>query len=156
RAEENLRRAEGNEKLSLRALEEIFDNLARREVFPSFAPRPGAPPQAPFGPLRLFDSEEDAALLQSVLNFYDQFAEQNATNAKLRGEAAGAQRRVGDIQGRLGQFEKAEGAYRRAAAMLEALSGELPSDPEIRLEWAETYTLFEGRPRGAGEFAAAE
>jgi tetratricopeptide (TPR) repeat protein len=142
RAEDNLRRAEGNEQLSLQVFGEIFDSFARRDVLPSFGRRPGGPPGPP---PHFAGSEEDALLLQSVLKFYDQFAQQNATNAKLQREAARAHRRVGDIQQRLGQPARAEAAYRRAAAMLEDLAATASANLEDRLQWAETYTLTEAR-----------
>jgi serine/threonine protein kinase len=161
RAEDNLLRAEKNEQLSLRALEEIFENLSRREVFPSFFRGPAGPFGGKPGPFvgpppRPFDSEEDAALLQSVLTFYDRFARQNATNAKLQREAARAYRRVGDIQRRLGQPGKANAAYRRAATMLEKLDDGVSSTPEERLEWAEVYTLAEVPSSAAGELEWGE
>jgi eukaryotic-like serine/threonine-protein kinase len=175
RAEQNLRRAEANEELSLRALEEIFDNLAQREVFPPFPQTPGGfggkgakggkgkgfqggkfGGWAPGGPRQL-DSEEDAALLQSILKFYDQFAEQNATNAKLQREAAHASRRVGDIQRRLGRNNKAEEAYRRAAALLERLVENVAeASPRDRREWAETYTSLEVRATQPAELREVE
>jgi eukaryotic-like serine/threonine-protein kinase len=172
------RRAENNEQLSLRALEEIFEQLSRREIVPAMFLEPGGPPgpggppkgkpggppegkgggpEGPPGPgARPFDSEEDAALLQTVLRFYDQFAEQNATDAKLRREAARAYHRVGDIQQRLGRPRQAEAAYRRAAAMLEQLAEETPPTPADRLEWAEAYTALPVRPAQAEEFPQAE
>jgi serine/threonine protein kinase len=138
RAEAESRRAEKNEQLSLKALEDIFELFARGE----------AGPGGRGGPARRFDSPEDIALLQTILKFYDQFARENATNAKLRREAALAYRRVGDIEQRFGQRAKASAAYRRAAAILEELTEGPAATPESRLEWAETFTQPEDWPEG--------
>ncbi len=59
-------------------------------------------------------SRETAALLDSLLVFYDRLAEQGGDDAKLRQKRASANHRVGTIQQYLGQFEQAEAAYLRA------------------------------------------
>jgi tetratricopeptide (TPR) repeat protein len=82
---------------------------------------------------------EDAALLESMLDFYDRFAETNATNLKLRIEAARAHRRVGDIHQRLGQFPEAETAYRRARELYERLTKESPEERAIQLALASVH-----------------
>ena len=68
-------------------------------------------------------TDKDAALLESMLTFYDQFARQNQENVHLQKETARAYRRVGDIQQRLGQYEKAETAYRHALEIYQSLAG---------------------------------
>ena len=71
-------------------------------------------------------TDKDAALLESMLTFYDQFARQNQENVHLQKETARAYRRVGDIQQRLGQYEKAETAYRHALEIYQSLAGRRP------------------------------
>jgi serine/threonine protein kinase len=139
RAEANLQRAEKNEQLSLQALEDIFEHFAARDAGPNFGPKKGGPP-------RRFDAPEDIVLLQTILKFYDKFARENATNAKLRREAARAYRRVGDIEQRFNQRLNAATAYRRAAAILEELALGPAATAESRLEWAETFTQPENWP----------
>jgi tetratricopeptide (TPR) repeat protein len=145
-AEAASRRAEENVNLSLQAFEEIFNNRVIQDLTPpdrlafldpAVARRraPGPPPAGP----RLGAVGEDAALLHSVLMFYDQFAERNATNSRLQKEAAKAHRRVGDLQQWLGQSVKADAAYRRAAAIYERLAVDFPMVPEYRYELMETY-----------------
>jgi serine/threonine protein kinase len=152
RAEENLHRAEGNAALSLHALEEIFDNFGQRDFRPG-GPKSGGPP----GPWpRRFSSEEDAALLQIILKFYDQFAEQNATNGKLQREAARAYRRVGDIQQLFRRPTKAAAAYRRAAALLETFADDSPAGRDSRREWADLYTQVDFPAAGSRELAEVE
>jgi serine/threonine protein kinase len=159
-AEAERRRAEANAQLSLKALEEIFDLLDRREVFPALAQPPGKDsaraPAAGRRPdpeeeavllenfvkiSRWFGEQEDAVLLQSILRFYDRFAERNAANAKLRREAARAYRRAGDLQRRLGRLREGEMAYRRAAALLQPLAEGPSASHEDHFAWADAYTL---------------
>jgi tetratricopeptide (TPR) repeat protein len=99
---------------------------------------------------RLIQSGEDAALLESILSFYDQFAEQNDTNPSLQVEAAKAYRRIRDIQQRLGQAEKAEVVDRRALAILEKLVAEFPFVTSYRYELAKTYVTTTTRSAEAG------
>lgn len=109
-AERHRDRAEANLALSLEAFEEVFNRIA---------PRPS--------PADLVTDEEaqleavattavtrrEAMLLQSLMQFYERFTQENDDNIQLRRQAALAYRRVGDIHARLGQFEQAEQAYTR-------------------------------------------
>jgi tetratricopeptide (TPR) repeat protein len=147
-------RAESNVRLSLSALEEIFNAVAPEDVGPWSATVAGASSPGFFS----MGSEEEAAVLQGVLNFFEQFAEKNDTDPKLQEDAANAYRRVGDLRARLGQTEKAELAYRRAAAMLEKLTANYPQTIAYRFELAETYTradLRVFRPRTSSVDPAA-
>jgi eukaryotic-like serine/threonine-protein kinase len=91
-------------------------------------------------------TEEEAALLKSILSFYDAFAEQNTTNQRLQSEAVKAYQRVAEIHRRLKQGDKAVTAHTRATAILENLVEEFPNDPKYRLELAEAYALPDPRP----------
>lgn len=62
-------------------------------------------------------SKETASLLEDVLNFYDQFAQQDSESVRLKKEAAKANRRVGDIHRQLGDYKKSTMAYLNAIAM---------------------------------------
>ena len=73
---------------------------------------------------------KDAVLLESMLKFYDQFARNNQ-DVKLRKETARAYRRVGDIHRRLGQYDKAEAAYRHALESYQALAKASPASTEF-------------------------
>jgi serine/threonine protein kinase/tetratricopeptide (TPR) repeat protein len=99
-------------------------------------PRGGMP-----GPPRREISEEEAALLQTILTFYDRFARQNATNSRLQGEAAWAYRKVGALNTWLGHDEEAERAYTRAIAMFEDLIARYPDVPEYRFKLVETCDM---------------
>jgi serine/threonine protein kinase len=136
RAEVALRRAADHEKRSRQALAEILDHCAQRT------------PEGAVG-------AADAALLQLILKFYDQFAARNATDEKLRRQAAHAHRWVGFLRRRLGQSEEAAVAYRRAADLLEKLARDLPT-PANWLDWAETYCCIEVHAAPPGELRVAE
>jgi serine/threonine protein kinase len=125
-----------------------------------FAPQPppqgGRPPRGPgdgpftkdhrsprdrTGPPRREISEDEAALLQTILTFYDRFARQNATNSRLQGEAAWAYRKVGALYTWLGRDDEAERAYTRAITMFEDLIARYPDVPEYRFKLVETCDM---------------
>lgn len=83
-------------------------------------------------------SESTAAILQDALMFYDQFAEQNVGNPRLLRDTATAYRRVGEIHQRLGQYEKAEQAYRQAVDILKKQAMEYPDDATLARDIAAT------------------
>ncbi|HTU18085.1 MAG TPA: serine/threonine-protein kinase [Gemmataceae bacterium] len=127
-AEKATERAESNVRLSLQAFEEIFNDLAARESAPPF----GRPPFREEG--------KEAALLQDVLQFYDDFAKENETNSRVQVEAAKAHRRVGDIHLRRGDADKASSSYARATAILDTLLAAFPAQRTYRYELVETLT----------------
>jgi len=143
-------RAESNVALSLEALEEIFNNLTLRPLGPTFGSPdrdrpPGEPPPPPGFPSRRAVDDGQTALLQSILGFYDRFAALNETNATLKREAAKAHRRIGELRQRLGQFDAADAAFGRSAALFEALAIEFPDSPDDRHALAETLIVHEPR-----------
>jgi tetratricopeptide (TPR) repeat protein len=109
-------RAEANLRLALRAFDEVFAQAARHDTVHASDPASDEESELACPPVV---SPEVAALLNNLLKFYDQFGERNGSDSRLQGEIARAYRRVGDIQQRLGQFEKAETAYRRALVLYE-------------------------------------
>ncbi|HEY3323647.1 MAG TPA: serine/threonine-protein kinase [Planctomycetota bacterium] len=126
RAEAATRRAEANTALSLKALQEMLSEVdAPDEVFQA-GPGPGGRPERP-DPNRRMESREKAALLQSILKFYDRLAAENATNNTLKWEAAKAHYRIGDIQQRMNEYDKALSAYQRSLEMASALQKEAPA-----------------------------
>ncbi|MBX3472690.1 MAG: serine/threonine protein kinase, partial [Planctomycetes bacterium] len=125
-AEAATRRAEDNERLSLGALEGIFDALAGHERL------------GPRGPSFTDDQEDEARLLQTVLSFYDSFAARNQTDPRLQLEAARSYRRVGLLRARLGEAGEAAAAYARALERLERLLEGRPGDALYAQELAIT------------------
>ncbi len=150
-----LERSEDNVKLSLAALEDLFEKLADRGEFgPVFAgagpgsgsgPPPGdqGPPRGRPGPRQLPPdlTENDAALYQSILEFYDKFAARNETNSRLQGEAARAHRKVAALYRWLGRDAEADEAHARATDRFERLVAQYPDDPKYRFELARTYAM---------------
>jgi tetratricopeptide (TPR) repeat protein len=120
-------RAENNLHLATKAFEDIFGMVASDPIAQAADeddedwPGPAAEPAV---------SDKDAALLESLLKFWDQFAEQNQADVKLQKETARAYRRVGDIQRHLGQYDKAETAYRHALATYAGLAATPPPSAE--------------------------
>ncbi len=121
-------RAEANLRLATKAFEDIFSKVGADPV----ARLPDQDEDDPW-PEPLWEavvSDKDALLLESMLKFYDQFAQQNQADVKLQKETARAYRRVGDIRKRLGQYDRAETAYRRALEMFQALAKAAPDAAE--------------------------
>jgi serine/threonine protein kinase len=148
-AVEASRKLEANLQLSLEVFAKVFDAAGGNESRPGPGNRPDGPPG---------EAEDKAAVLEAVLGFYDQFAEQNVTNPRLRFDAAKAHRRVGELHRRLGRDEKAIASARRAAAILDGLMTELP-ESEVRSELClvyaqapETAGWTEGQLRRVAEF----
>ncbi len=132
-------RAEENLRLAMQAFEDIFKRIA---VEPVYQPRKALSEETDDSAAEAADplgedawqsgawtsvvTDREAAVLQTMLAFYDRFAEQNAGNVGLQQETAQAYRRVGEIHQRLGDFEKAEAAYQRALETFKRL----PEGPE--------------------------
>lgn len=64
-------------------------------------------------------TQADVELLKSLQNFFDRFAEENATD--LRFDAAVSRRRVGEIENKIGRYNQAAESLRRAIAEFEAV-----------------------------------
>ncbi len=140
-----LEQSEANVSLSLAALEDLFEKLADRGEFgPVFAgpgPGPGQPPRdrrpsrgrPGMPPLPAELTENDAALFESILEFYDKFAARNDTNSRLQGEAARAHRKVAALYRWLGRDEEADEAHDRATDRFEEARRPVSERPGISL-----------------------
>ncbi len=80
--------------------------------------------------------------LQKALNYYQQFAGEASTDAKLRLKTAVAHRRVGEIQDKLGHYSEAESACRQAAGILERLLADAPTVRQYQHELATTESTL--------------
>jgi tetratricopeptide (TPR) repeat protein len=130
-AQSERQRAEANLRLAAKAFERVFSKIGD-------VPQPQVFDETDDGVLYstatpAVVSKRDAAVLQSLLGFYDQFAEQNRDNMRWLHETAGAYRRVGEIQQLLGQSDQAEEAYRRALEFYQRLKQANPEEPEYLL-----------------------
>ena len=116
-------RIEATLDISLDALDKVYERFAPdRIVAPSqitFEIDDGETIELPAQPVL---SKETAALLADILPVYDRFAQQDSDNLSLKIEAAKANRRVGDIRQRLGEYEQAEAAYKIAIAKYQKLA----------------------------------
>jgi eukaryotic-like serine/threonine-protein kinase len=74
--------------------------------------------------------------LRKALAFYQQLAMEESDNPAIRFEAASAQMRVGEIQGKLEQHSEAEATFRRAVKLLHGLLSEHPDEPRYRRQLA--------------------
>jgi hypothetical protein len=90
-------------------------------------------------PLQPMISAETAALLESLLGFYDQLAEQGGDLLYVRQQAAKANVRVAAIRRQLGQFGETAAAYQRALAVYRQLDAESGSEQNYQVETAEVH-----------------
>jgi tetratricopeptide (TPR) repeat protein len=131
-------KAETNAGLAIEALDRMFERFSptRMRVMPqpSLEGAQGESVVVPSSPVL---SKETAALLEEMLPFYDRLAQQTGKDDKLRARTAEANRRVGAIRQRLGQFDEAAKAYRQAIALYEELRAASPSDPTLKLQVAQ-------------------
>ena len=105
-------------------------------------PPPGGQQKSPAPDARLLGNrpgdslfvgpENDTALLQTVLTFYERFAQGNETNPRLQGEAAWAYFKVGSLCERLDRPAEAKQSIAHAVNLLENLVARFPGVPEYR------------------------
>lgn len=128
-------RAETTLGISLEALDQVYRRFAPDRMFePPSLTVEDADGGTIEVPTQAVLSKDTAALLEDILKFYNRFAGQDSDNEQLRAEAAKANRRIGDIQSRLGQFAAAEAAYQRAIeqyTVLSATTGNARFETEI-------------------------
>lgn len=118
-------RAEANLAVAEAALDTIFDGLAPRGFAdPANAEESGDAGESVAATVYSTDSisRENAALLSHLLNFYRKLSNQEGKSRALTLKTADAQRRLGEIHERLGQFSQAEGAFRSAIEALGTLA----------------------------------
>src|SRR5262249_36927202 len=80
-----------------------------------------------------------AQLLQSALNYYEDFLKEGGSDPHLRQELAGVYAKVADIQRELRQVKAAGQASRRARELYEQLVQERPTDLAIQHGLAMAY-----------------
>jgi serine/threonine protein kinase len=84
-------------------------------------------------------SKETAVLLENLLEFYDRLAEQAGDDPQLLRRVADANRRVGDIQSRLGHHDQAREALLRSVTLYRELESQVPDPGQVTLEMARAY-----------------
>jgi tetratricopeptide (TPR) repeat protein len=100
---------------------------------------PGGPKKDDPGGPAAESASDKTAILEAVLNFYDQFAQQKAPDARIQFEAAKASRRMCEVYVWLQRPEKAVPAFARAEALLIPLLKDAPDNAEVRTELVMTY-----------------
>ena len=158
RVEREQSRAEKNLNLALMAFDQITNNIASRGNAIAMSSDLDEDESGGFADATL--SQADVALLESLLAFFDQFSEENAKD--LRIEAAVGRQRVGDIQHKLGQLDKADQSYQKAMDAFTSLLKQKPDQAEVVLPivaiHSERLTLYAKRgqlPKALGEYADA-
>jgi len=128
-------RAESMLTTSLAALDHVFNRLVPEQLDRGRALAVSGQDQAN---QTAAVSPESAALLEELLKVYDQLATGQGTQARLGGESARANRRIGDIHTRLGNLDRAGAAYQQSIEKYRALATGV-SDPKIQLEIARLH-----------------
>jgi eukaryotic-like serine/threonine-protein kinase len=134
------KRAEQTLATSLQTLENVFRHLVPDQIGQtraitiasadgSSAPSSGAQPVV---------SPETAALLEDLRNVYDELGSAGGTSISLSTESARATRRLGDIYQRLGNYDRADAAYRSALDKFSSLS-QNDTTGQARLEIARLH-----------------
>jgi eukaryotic-like serine/threonine-protein kinase len=131
------RKAEEISALAVEALDSIFRQFASDRTAPASASLRVSDTEDPIAvPVQPVLSKQTAALLEDMLKFYDRLAQQGGDDARLRGKIAQANRRVGDIRQRLGQYAESKNAYRKAIDLYKPIAKASPGDMELRTEIA--------------------
>jgi serine/threonine-protein kinase len=101
-------------------------------------------------------SPEQRAFLESVLGYYEEFAEEPGQGRAGRERLAAAHYRLGMIRARLGPAEAGADAFQRAAALYERLAAEFPTEPMYRKELARSQNNYGSLLRTLGRHAEAQ
>ena len=139
RTEAALNRAEANVDVAVDAFEEIFDNIASRDDRTFFGLEIDGDESPPLDSVL---TQADAKLLRSLLEFYEKFAAQNASDARLRLSQLNAYRRMGQIYHRLGQFKESSKSFVRAIDIAKSLREENPNQINIAVAQARSLNDF--------------
>ncbi len=128
-------RAEMNLELAIKAFDKIMANIASRGSTFDGSSDLGEDETIELNGASL--SQADVALLESLLEFFDQFSEQN--DKDLRVETATAMQRVGDIQQKIGKVEQAEKSYLKALDSFRTLYKQSPQQSNSLLSQIAIY-----------------
>jgi hypothetical protein len=118
-------RAQAREKLALRAVHEMYTQVAEKWL----ASAPG-----------MTDLQRE--FLEKALKIYQELAQENSRDEKVRHETAIAQFRMGNILGRLHRRGEAEAAHRAALAGFEELAAEFPGNRHYRYDVFYLYMIL--------------
>jgi tetratricopeptide (TPR) repeat protein len=131
------RRAESTLNVAVGVLDEIMSNVSERGV-PRTLRLDLEEGETQISDVAITDA--DAQLLNSLLQFYDRFAAENA--ADLGEQTARALSRIGDIEIRLGHLDEAADAFSKAISRYEGLRRANPQNEELLLAHASALNQF--------------
>ena len=140
RTAQERQKAEDTSALAIAALDNIFRQFAPERTAPASGLLVvGETDEGITVPAQAVLSKEAAAMLENLLAFYDRLADQGGDDARLRRKVAEANRRVGDIRQRLGQYEESKAAYLHAIELYERLAETSGEVAELRTEIARIH-----------------
>lgn len=142
-------KAEANARLAMEALDRMFERFSpTRMRLPPQGSLPGLEPEVMRSSGSAVLSREAAGLLEEMLPFYDRLARQTDNDNVLQARTAEANRRVGAIRQRLGQFDEAAQAYQRSITLFSELHLASPADAHLALQLARAHNEL-GRVHGS-------
>lgn len=148
-------RAEAVARLARDAVDRVFERLGPMRSISTASLTIGDSNGASVEiPRQVVQSKETASLMEEMLPFYDRLARQSGEELALHIRAADATRRIGDIRQRLGQYDLAETAYRKAIEMYQNLAAG-QNDGKPLLTAAETCNELGKTLRLAGKTEAS-
>ncbi len=152
RTQEEYERADANLTVALAALDQISDKLASRPLPQSIRlDTDEVSSLQAIGGL----SDADAEIVQSLLQFYDQFAAKNADGSVVDFATARVHGRIGEIRTRLGQYEQAISAFRQALDIVAELRSVQPADMVLVRFEAQTHNAQGTALLKSGDFQRA-
>lgn len=137
RANREKARAEANLELAVQAFDDVMERVAARGI-PTSLDGGIEGEDDVFGQAAI--APADAEILQTLLVFFDRFAEANRKDLTV--ETATAYQRIGDIRQRLGQFDLATSAYEQALEIHRSLAKPNSSAPVPRLAEVGIYNAL--------------
>ncbi|MBN1511774.1 MAG: serine/threonine protein kinase, partial [Phycisphaerae bacterium] len=138
-AQSQYARAEANFRLACDSLDQMLTRVATAEL--------GGEPQM---------EKVRQALLEDAIQFHEQFFRRKADDPTVRAEAGHAYTRVGHINALLGQYDRAEEAYRGAIDIYQGLTADYSTEVTYRAELASSHASLATMLWEAGRYAEAE
>lgn len=145
-------RAEANVAFTLTALDEMFKQFVLRNNASNIDKDIDG--YSELSGIEFVITKEDANYLRSFVNFYEEFAQQNAGNERLNEETARVYRRVANIYHIIGEFDQAIPAYREAIKRYGEIATIKPTD-ENRLYLVDATNELARTYRKQGRSSAA-
>jgi tetratricopeptide (TPR) repeat protein/serine/threonine protein kinase len=131
--------AEANLTLILAALDEVYITEAEKRL----AAYRAEPKTQESNQLAVIEdprpAQVDRDFLQKGMGFYEKLIQPGRAEPAARFQTGKAYRRVGVLQSELKQYDEAAEALEKAAALLDGLAKESPTEPQYRWELAQAY-----------------